>query len=79
MIGHLLGYHLTQVFLYISRLYPSFTPWVGRYAWWLANVETAVVDEGYKVLNFDCLVGLHMNSRARADDPVPSIRAGMGY
>jgi len=56
MIGHLLGYHLTQVFLYVSRLFPSFTPWVGRYAWWLANVETAVVDEGYKVLNFDCLV-----------------------
>jgi hypothetical protein len=56
MIGHLLGYHLTQVFLYISRIFPSFTPWVGRYAWWLANVETAVVDEGYKVLNFDCLV-----------------------
>jgi hypothetical protein len=56
MIGHLMGYHLTQVFLYISRLFPSFTPWVGRYAWWLANVETAVVDEGYKVLNFDCLV-----------------------
>lgn len=53
-----MGYHLTQVLLYISRLFPSFTPWVGRYAWWLANVETAVVDEGYKVLNFDCLVCL---------------------
>jgi hypothetical protein len=55
-MAHLLGYHLTQVFLYISRYIPSFTPWVGRWAWWLANEETVMVDEGYKVLNFDCLV-----------------------
>jgi hypothetical protein len=31
---------------------------VGRWAWWLANEESDVVDDGYKVLNFDCLVCL---------------------
>lgn len=56
LLGHILGYHLTQIFLLVSRFIPSFTPWVGRYAWWLANEDTVMVNEGYKVLNFDCLV-----------------------
>lgn len=65
LIGHLLGYHLTQFLLYVSRIIPAFTPWVGRWAWWLANEDSVIVDEGYKVLNFDCLVSVHRDSQAR--------------
>lgn len=55
LLAHILGFHVTQFFLFVSRIIPSFTPLVGRWAWWLANEESVVVDDGYKVLNFDCL------------------------
>ncbi|RXK40318.1 D-arabinono-1,4-lactone oxidase [Tremella mesenterica] len=53
--AHILGYHVTQFFLFCSRYFPSLTPWVGMWAWWLVNQRSVVVDEGHKVLNFDCL------------------------
>ena len=55
-MSHLLGYHVTQFFLLVARAFPSLTPWVGRWAWWLSKEDSQVVDDGYKVLNFDCLV-----------------------
>lgn len=68
LLGHLLGYHLTQFFLYASRLVPSLTPYVGRWAWWLANEDSVVIDEGYKVLNFDCLVNFKYRQLSRRRD-----------
>lgn len=55
-MAHILGFHVMQFFLCVARYFPSFTPYVGRYAFWLAKGDSEVVDEGYKVLNFDCLV-----------------------
>ncbi|OCF44373.1 D-arabinono-1,4-lactone oxidase [Kwoniella heveanensis CBS 569] len=55
LLAHILGFHVTQFFLFVSRIFPSLTPAVGRWAWWLANEESVTVDEGYKILNFDCL------------------------
>ncbi|WVR06534.1 hypothetical protein IAU60_003565 [Kwoniella sp. DSM 27419] len=55
LLAHILGFHITQFFLFASRIFPSLTSAVGRWAWWLANQESEVVDDGYKVLNFDCL------------------------
>ncbi|WWC88457.1 uncharacterized protein L201_003368 [Kwoniella dendrophila CBS 6074] len=55
LLAHILGFHITQLFLFVSRIFPSFTPLVGKWAWWLANQESDVVDDGYKILNFDCL------------------------
>ena len=71
-MAHLLGFHITQFFLFVARLIPSLTPAVGRWAWWLSKEDSEVVDDGYKVLNFDCLVrddedaagaGAHPSSR----------------
>ncbi|ORY30569.1 D-arabinono-1,4-lactone oxidase [Naematelia encephala] len=56
LIAHFLGFHVTQFFLFVSRIFPSLTPFVGRWAWWLSKEDSVVVDDGYKVLNFDCLV-----------------------
>lgn len=56
LLAHILGFHVTQFFLFVSRFITSLTPWVGRWAWWLSNVNSVNVDHGYKVLNFDCLV-----------------------
>lgn len=56
LVGHILGFHVTQIFLYVARIFPSLTPLVGRWAWWLSKEDSVVVDDGYKVLNFDCLV-----------------------
>ncbi|OCF57031.1 D-arabinono-1,4-lactone oxidase [Kwoniella mangroviensis CBS 10435] len=55
LLAHILGFHVTQFFLFVSRIFPSFTPFVGRWAWWLSKQESEVVDDGYKILNFDCL------------------------
>jgi hypothetical protein len=55
-MAHILGYHITQFLLFIARFFPSLIPWVGRWAWWLSKEDSEVVDDGYKVLNFDCLV-----------------------
>ncbi|ORX37208.1 D-arabinono-1,4-lactone oxidase [Kockovaella imperatae] len=55
VLDFILGYHVTQFFLLIARFLPFLTPWVGRWAWWLSKGESVVVDDGYKVLNFDCL------------------------
>ncbi|WVW84910.1 hypothetical protein I302_106946 [Kwoniella bestiolae CBS 10118] len=55
LLAHILGFHVTQFFLFVSRVFPSFTPLVGRWAWWLSKQESEVVDDGYKILNFDCL------------------------
>jgi len=55
-MAHILGFHITQFFLFMARIFPSFTPWVGRWAWWLTKEDSVSVDDGYKVLNFDCLV-----------------------
>ncbi|ODN73934.1 hypothetical protein L202_07440 [Cryptococcus amylolentus CBS 6039] len=55
LTAHFLGFHVTQFFLYLSRIFPSLTAAVGRWAWWLSKTDSEVVDDGYKVLNFDCL------------------------
>ncbi|WRT67989.1 uncharacterized protein IL334_004964 [Kwoniella shivajii] len=55
LLAHILSFHLTQFFLFVSRIFPSFTPYVGRWAWWLSKEDSEVVDDGYKILNFDCL------------------------
>ncbi|KAL7423531.1 D-arabinono-1,4-lactone oxidase [Cryptotrichosporon argae] len=55
LMAHILGYHVTQFFLLASRYVPSLTPAVGRWAWWLSKEDSHVIDDGYKVLNFDCL------------------------
>ncbi|KAK8858782.1 hypothetical protein IAR55_003012 [Kwoniella newhampshirensis] len=55
LMAHILGFHVTQFLLFVSRYIPSFTPFVGRWAWWLSKEESVVVDDGYKLLNFDCL------------------------
>lgn len=55
-LATLLGFHVTQFFLFISRLVPALTPAVGRWAWWLSSEASEVVNDGHKVLNFDCLV-----------------------
>ncbi|WVQ85003.1 hypothetical protein IAT38_007167 [Cryptococcus sp. DSM 104549] len=55
LMAHVLGFHVTQFFLFTARIFPSLTPLVGRWAWWLSKDNSAVVDDGYKVLNFDCL------------------------
>ncbi|KIR27416.1 D-arabinono-1,4-lactone oxidase [Cryptococcus deuterogattii 99/473] len=55
LVGHILGYHVTQFFLYVARIFPSLTSLVGRWAWWLSKEDSVRVDDGYKVLNFDCL------------------------
>lgn len=70
-MGHILGYHLTQAFLCISRYIPSFTPWVGRWAWWLAKEDTVMVNDGYKVLNFDCLASPFQSLTSAADRQYP--------
>lgn len=57
-MGHILGFHVTQFFLYVARIFPSLTSLVGRWAWWLSKEDSVMVDDGYKVLNFDCLVRL---------------------
>ncbi|WVN90533.1 uncharacterized protein L203_105769 [Cryptococcus depauperatus CBS 7841] len=54
-IAHFLGFHVTQFFLYVTRLIPSLTPLVGQWAWWLAKADIVVVDDSYKILNVDCL------------------------
>jgi L-gulonolactone oxidase len=56
LMAHILGYHVTQFFLFVARFIPPFSPFVGRWAWWLSKEDSEVVDDGYKVLNFDCLV-----------------------
>lgn len=61
-MAHILGFHVTQIFLLVSRYLPSLTPLVGRWAWWLSKGDSEVVDEGHKVLNFDCLVSQIFNS-----------------
>jgi L-gulonolactone oxidase len=55
-MAHILGYHVTQFLLLLSRYFSWLAPLVGKWAWWLAEGNSEVVDEGYKVLNFDCLV-----------------------
>lgn len=55
IIGHILGFHVTQFFLFVSRYVRSFTPSVGRWAYWLAGRHSVTIDDGYKVFNFDCL------------------------
>ncbi|WWD18677.1 hypothetical protein CI109_103131 [Kwoniella shandongensis] len=55
LIAHILGFHVTQFFLFVSRIFPSFTPFVGRWAWWLSKEDSVAIDDGYKLLNFDCL------------------------
>lgn len=55
-LAHFFGFHVTQFLLFLSRYSRWFAPYVGRWAWWLAKGNSEVVDEGYKVLNFDCLV-----------------------
>lgn len=55
-IDHFLGYHVTQAMLFVSRYIPSFTTAVGKWVWYLSKGPSVVVDHGYKVLNFDCLV-----------------------
>ena len=54
--GPILHYHVTQFFLFWARMFPSLTPLVGKWGWWLAKGQSEVVNDGYKVLNFDCLV-----------------------
>lgn len=82
MIAHFLGFHVTQFLLFLSRFFPSFTPWVGKWAWWLAKEDSEVVDDGYKILNFDCLVGgsfyLSWNRLRLGYTVVPPVRSGMG-
>lgn len=51
-----LGFHVTQFLLLISRYFRDFTPWVGKWVWWLSKNGGEVVNDGFKVLNFDCLV-----------------------
>lgn len=51
----LLGFHVTQFLLLIARYFRNFTPYVGKYVWWLSKNGGEVVNDGYKVLNFDCL------------------------
>lgn len=51
-----LGYHVTQAMLFVSRYIPAFTSVVGKWVWYLSKGPSLVVDHGYKVLNFDCLV-----------------------
>ncbi|KAK4688141.1 L-gulonolactone oxidase, partial [Tremellales sp. Uapishka_1] len=55
LLAHILSYHVTQFFLFVSRIFPSFTSAVGKWAWYLSKEDSLVVDDGYKVLNFDCL------------------------
>jgi len=55
LLAHILGYHVTQFLLFIARYFRSFTPYVGKWAWYLAKEDSVAVDDGYKVLNFDCL------------------------
>ncbi|GMK54008.1 hypothetical protein CspeluHIS016_0105940 [Cutaneotrichosporon spelunceum] len=55
LVGHILGYHVTQFLLFVSRYWRNFTPYVGKWAWWLAGRHSVTIDDGYKVLNFDCL------------------------
>ncbi|KAK1925844.1 putative D-arabinono-1,4-lactone oxidase [Papiliotrema laurentii] len=55
LMAHILGYHVTQFFLFVARFIPPFSPFVGWWAWWLSKEDSEVVDDGYKVLNFDCL------------------------
>lgn len=55
LVGHILGYHVTQFLLFVSRFVRSFTPYVGRWAWNLARGGGTTIDDGYKVFNFDCL------------------------
>jgi hypothetical protein len=54
-LDHLLGYHVTQFLLFVSRFACNLTPAVGRWAWALARKGSTVVDHSYKVFNFDCL------------------------
>ncbi len=69
-MAHILGYHVTQFLLLVARIFPSFTPWVGEWAWWLSKEDSEVVDDGYRVLNFDCLVCLKdLPASARAEIP----------
>jgi hypothetical protein len=49
---------VTQFLLLLSRYFSWLAPLVGKWAWWLAEGNSEVVDEGYKVLNFDCLVSV---------------------
>lgn len=79
LMAHILGFHITQFFLFVARLIPSLTPAVGRWAWWLSKEDSEVVDDGYKVLNFDCLVRHLPPLFIHRLISVPAVRARMGH
>lgn len=70
LVNHILGYHITQFFLLVARIFPPLTSWVGLWAWWLSKEDSEVVDDGYKVLNFDCLY-----SQYAVEWAIPSVNA----
>lgn len=57
ILGHFLGFHVTQFLLFVSRYWRNFTPYVGRWAYFLARGSHTAIDHSHKIFNFDCLVG----------------------
>ncbi|TXT15992.1 hypothetical protein VHUM_00495 [Vanrija humicola] len=55
LLGHFLGFHVTQFLLFVSRYWRNFTPYVGRWAYFLARGSHTAIDHSHKIFNFDCL------------------------
>ncbi|CAG8743766.1 12869_t:CDS:2, partial [Ambispora leptoticha] len=61
----IIGYHLYQFLLYLTRFYPFTIPLLAHLMFLIKfNEDTLVVDDSYKVFNFDCLFQQYVNEWA---------------
>ncbi|CAG8590339.1 2062_t:CDS:2 [Paraglomus occultum] len=61
----LLGYHLYQFLLYLTRLRPSTIPRLARHMFKIKySTPTCIIDDSYKVFNIDCLFPQYVNEWA---------------
>ena len=61
----LLGYHLYQFLLYLTRLRPSTIPMLARQMFKIKHSRpTCAIDDSYKAFNIDCLFPQYVNEWA---------------
>ncbi|KAG6856844.1 hypothetical protein H0H87_012902 [Tephrocybe sp. NHM501043] len=54
-----LGFHVTQLLLFIARYFLFLNTWISRYACWLNEAPTVGVDDGHIIFNVDCRYPQH--------------------
>ncbi|KAH0579407.1 hypothetical protein H2248_002268 [Termitomyces sp. 'cryptogamus'] len=54
-----LGYHVTQLFLFVARYFLFLNTWISHYTCWLIEKQTVGVDDSHRIFNVDCRYPQH--------------------